>query len=377
MNSDIHADKAGVINLPPPAAVTLFTRRWLMLAIFCVLSFSNAVLWITFSPVATLCQTFWATSSSAINALSLVYMAVFVPGCFLASWIVDSKSLRMGVALGAILNAVGAAWRVLPYPFTFLPGTHPYSFPAAMTGQTVCAAAQTFILAMPPKLAQNWFGERERVTATAIGALFNQAGVAYVACIPAVLCPTNLTDMKFCSVGFVMGPAVMQNDPNRLPLLMAIQAAISLLALLLCVLFFRSSPPTPPSVSAASTVGVNFTLLQSLRTVMVQPAFIILLVSFGIGTGSFYAVSTVIDYLSSALSYSTADSGLFGLLIVAVGMAGAIICGILAGICFDYNIYKCIDVRWHRSVSCIQMDLLHHISGVNVLFSLVHVECHA
>jgi hypothetical protein len=47
--------------------------------------------------------------------------------------------------------------------------------------------------------------------------------------------------------------------------------------------------------------------------------------------GSFYAVSTILDFFSDALHYSTSESGLFGLLLVAVGMAGAIVCGLVAG----------------------------------------------
>ena len=47
-------------------------------------------------------------------------------------------------------------------------------FIPVMGGQTVIAVAQTFLLAMPPKIAQDWFGPEERVLATAVGALANQ-----------------------------------------------------------------------------------------------------------------------------------------------------------------------------------------------------------
>jgi hypothetical protein len=68
-----------------------------------------------------------------------------------------------------------------------------------MIGQILASVAQTFVLAMPPKLAQNWFGERERVTATAVGALFNQAGVA---CVVAIL-PVLSLSLSDCDCDYV------------------------------------------------------------------------------------------------------------------------------------------------------------------------------
>lgn len=41
-------------------------------------------------------------------------------------------------------------------------------FAFVMIGQTLNAIAQGFILAVPPKLAQNWFGSNERTFATSM-----------------------------------------------------------------------------------------------------------------------------------------------------------------------------------------------------------------
>ena len=46
--------------------------------------------------------TYYKVSSFAINALSLVYMIVYVPGAFFASWIVDSRRHVMPVIFGCL-----------------------------------------------------------------------------------------------------------------------------------------------------------------------------------------------------------------------------------------------------------------------------------
>ena len=84
----------------------------------------------------------------------MIYMIVFIPGIFPASHIVDNYSLGAGFRIGALMNVLGAVIRVLPWPFYSISSSAPYSFIPVFIGQTICAAAQTFIIAMPPKLAQ-------------------------------------------------------------------------------------------------------------------------------------------------------------------------------------------------------------------------------
>ena len=44
-----------------------YGRRWFQLVLFCLVSMSNAMLWITFSPVSNLAATFYGVNSLAIN----------------------------------------------------------------------------------------------------------------------------------------------------------------------------------------------------------------------------------------------------------------------------------------------------------------------
>jgi len=73
--------------------------------------------------------------------------------------------------LGGILNMIGSWVRVIG-------AISPNSFVILFIGQSLCSAAQCFILAVPPSVAMYWFPDRERTTATSIGSLCNQVGMA-------------------------------------------------------------------------------------------------------------------------------------------------------------------------------------------------------
>lgn len=76
--------------------VRLYKRRWVTLLLFSFLSMSNAILWITYSPIAYIVSSYYNISLFVVNFLSLVYMIVYIPGIFLASWIIDNKVSRYG-----------------------------------------------------------------------------------------------------------------------------------------------------------------------------------------------------------------------------------------------------------------------------------------
>jgi fucose permease len=74
-------------------------------------------------------------------------MIVFIFVNFPSNWILDSKGIRKGVIIGAVLTALGAAIRCLVN----------LSFAYVIIGQIFCAIGQPFILNAPGKIATYWF----------------------------------------------------------------------------------------------------------------------------------------------------------------------------------------------------------------------------
>jgi hypothetical protein len=105
------------------------SKRWFVLASFCLFSFTNALQWITFSPaVQTFAKYFFnevsLSTTNAINAFSGSYMIIYpilVPFSF--SYFEDEdgskfgSGLKRGITIGALLNAIAGIIRWLgAYP---------------------------------------------------------------------------------------------------------------------------------------------------------------------------------------------------------------------------------------------------------------------
>ena len=78
----------------------LYRSRWIMLLLFSSISFSNAMMWITYSPIARLVMEYYSINTLTLNSMSLVYMIVYVPFVPVSAWIIDMKGLRSGLLLG-------------------------------------------------------------------------------------------------------------------------------------------------------------------------------------------------------------------------------------------------------------------------------------
>ena len=107
-----------------------YRARWVQLVLFCLISMSNALLWITFAPIANIATSYYDVDSLAINcmfptpndtlwilneiflALSLVYLFMYIPMVFPASLFLDRAipkipgGLRWGLTIGIIGSAL-------------------------------------------------------------------------------------------------------------------------------------------------------------------------------------------------------------------------------------------------------------------------------
>lgn len=185
-------------------------RRWFMLFIFGTVILSSSFQWLHINIVSNSAKYFWNGSlpgklkflnknshfvsylyvfqcsfvedplekDSAIVWLSIVYMIVYIPLIFPATWIFNRFGLRVTILLGAGLNTLGALIKCvsceLSQPYGVNTISAKASFPVLMLGQFISSVAQDFILSMPTQVAVTWFGENELTMATSIGVFGNQ-----------------------------------------------------------------------------------------------------------------------------------------------------------------------------------------------------------
>ncbi|EMP41577.1 Feline leukemia virus subgroup C receptor-related protein 1 [Chelonia mydas] len=149
-------------------------------------SLVNAFQWIQYSILSSVFVRFYGASHSRVDWLSMVYMVAYVPLILPATWLLDTRGLRLTALLGSGLNCLGAWLKCA--------SARPDLYPLTLLAQTVCAVAQVFILGLPSRIAAVWFGPREVSTACAVAVLGNQLGTAIGFLLPPVLVPNTVDD---------------------------------------------------------------------------------------------------------------------------------------------------------------------------------------
>lgn len=107
----------------------LYPRRWLMLALFSLLSLTNALAWISFAPISyhtgtllpplppstvfarwprgrtssrtVVCRgcaaEFYRIREHWVSGLAMVYMLAYIGGVWVGAWVIEKNGLRFGV----------------------------------------------------------------------------------------------------------------------------------------------------------------------------------------------------------------------------------------------------------------------------------------
>ncbi|XP_076823376.1 choline/ethanolamine transporter flvcr2a-like [Clavelina lepadiformis] len=286
----------------------LYHKRWFILFLFSFYSGTNAFQWIEYSIISNIITRFYNVSVTTTDWLSMVYMIGYIPLIFPVTWLLDRKGLRVIALLGSTLNALGAIVKI--------PSAEPHLFWVTMLGQTICSIAQVFILGMPSKIAATWFGPREVSTACSIAVFGNQIGVAVGFLLPPRIVP-DVDDVAEIAV-------------NLRYLFIGTAALTSALALLVIV-FFKAKPDVPPSQAQAHFLENirSESYLDSIKQLIFSAPSLLLIISYGVNTGSFYAISTLLNQeILDQYPDKIVDAGQIGLTMVLAGVAGSVICGI-------------------------------------------------
>ncbi|XP_014690371.1 choline/ethanolamine transporter FLVCR1 isoform X1 [Equus asinus] len=295
---------------PRMSRTALSPRRFVVLLIFSLYSLVNAFQWIQYSIISNVFEGFYGVSSLHVDWLSMVYMLAYVPLIFPATWLLDTRGLRLTALLGSGLNCLGA--------WVKCGSVQQHLFWVTMLGQCLCSVAQVFILGLPSRIASVWFGPKEVSTACATAVLGNQLGTAVGFLLPPVLVPNtqNNTDLLACNISTMFYGT----------------SAVATLLFILAIIAFKEKPQYPPSQAQAAIQDSSpeeYSYEKSIRNLFKNIPFVLLLITYGIMTGAFYSVSTLLNQM--ILTYykgEEVNAGRIGLTLVVAGMVGSILCGL-------------------------------------------------
>ncbi|MED6240489.1 Feline leukemia virus subgroup C cellular receptor, partial [Ataeniobius toweri] len=141
------------------------------------------------------------------------------------------------------------------------------------------------------------------------------------------------------AIGFLLPPVLVPNTPedpeltgHNISIMFYGTAAVSTGLFILTVIVIKDRPPLPPSQAQAVLPGSlleDYSYRQSIINLIKNKAFVLLLISYGILTGSFYSISTLLNQIIiSHFKDQELNAGRIGLTLVVAGMVGSILCGL-------------------------------------------------
>ncbi|KAJ9601197.1 hypothetical protein L9F63_000665, partial [Diploptera punctata] len=139
------------------------------------------------------------------------------------------------------------------------------------------------------------------------------------------------------AIGFLLPPVIVKNHDNLeaigedLSIMYYGMATFTTVLLVLIIIFFKAQPPLPPSFAQAEQrANEESDFVGSLKRLFLNPRYVLLVVSYGINVGVFYAISTLLNQVV-LLYYPNGeeDAGRIGLLMVLAGMVGSVASGIV------------------------------------------------
>ena len=346
----------------------VYFYRWIILALFSSVNLCNAFLWVTFAPISDLTATFIGGdigNTTAVNFLATVFLILYLPGSFVGVYVNKTLGLKATVVVGALLNVMGALIR-LAGAFAKDHTSSSWIFSLLLLGQCISSICQPVVLNIASTISNEWFPISERDIATTVSSMFNPIGCAVGQFIPALLVSQNASN------GTISGMTT----------LLGFEFALCAVSLACVLAFFQSSPPTPPSPSAAmrslkssqkenenderrsmsrqidipyttptppplpqqqqhnirhsvssarldrnsialSVIDDYTTLKREIRDLFCDWNYLLLFITLSIAVGLFNVIVTLPFQLIQPFGYSNDDAGLFGTLFGVGGLIGA------------------------------------------------------
>ncbi|XP_019712943.1 choline/ethanolamine transporter flvcr2a isoform X5 [Hippocampus comes] len=140
------------------------------------------------------------------------------------------------------------------------------------------------------------------------------------------------------AIGFLIPPILVPNIDDveelahHIKIMFYISAGVATIIFILVIIVFQEKPELPPTQAQAQARCIppeSYSYLASIWRLLRNKPFMLLVVSYGLNVGCFYAVSTLLNrMIIERYPGEEVNAGRIGLTIVIAGMVGSLICGI-------------------------------------------------
>lgn len=77
------------------------------------MSFVNGMCWVVVSPISVPIARGYTVPDTLVSVIPMSYMVLYVIVNFPSNWVLDVRGIQKGIVVGAVLTAVGTAFRCL------------------------------------------------------------------------------------------------------------------------------------------------------------------------------------------------------------------------------------------------------------------------
>ncbi len=263
--------------------------RWVILIMAIPIIISTEIMWLTFSPIASIIADHYGVSGFAVDMLATSYMLMFIVFCIPASYVIDRFGFKRSLVVGALLTGIFALTRAV----------FAGSFVIVAVSQFIIAVGQPFLLNITTKATANWFPFEERATADGLLTMAQYAGFA----IPMVLSP------------ILVESAGVQT-------MLYVYAVIALISMVLVLVFIKEKPAVPPPGPAYENVDFS---IGTYIDLFKKKQFLIALALAFISIGAFNTILTLIESILMPRGITSAEAGIIGAAFVVAGVIGAVV----------------------------------------------------
>lgn len=162
-------------------------------------------------------------------------LVLYLPMNFTSIWLIENYGLRKCVSLGSIIMIVGSLMRLVS------------SFGSIwwwFVGHIVCMSGQAYLKNPVSKLASNWFGDKERGLATAIGIVSGPLGIFVIQTLILIMFDND------DKIDEGDGGTPLDLTRERFQRFMLITSLMTIAMVTPALFLIREKPPSPPSMVA-------------------------------------------------------------------------------------------------------------------------------
>ena len=226
--------------------------RFCVVTAYCLLSFANALGWVTYSSTADRYGEAYNLTPNEVNMFGLIYMILYPIVCIPEAYLVDNVNTYLALSLASFTTLLGSFLKAFPNNILL-----------SYIGQILCSLFQPVILNSPAKISAVWFKDENRAKITTICVVSNNLGVMF---------------------GIIFHTFFIDDESSKDKYKQEFEKYVFaefILSILLCLptfVFVRSKPKIP--VSPSQNLYIAPPLKKSLKLLFTNKNFNILLVCF-------------------------------------------------------------------------------------------------